>query len=213
MLNYRLPQGKGKSSVHERLFGRKIEGRISGRKGGILNRYVESRQHGELWILPRNLPKVTSILQANNVFFALGRRPRKRSSISRSHRRYRAKLVEVLREGIGSLDEDRATKVREQLAKLRPGPEKKEWYLGYCRGEAIGYVRGHVKRLKTVVKMLRSAFRKRAIDASELELELFEFACSEEITDRRKAERLRRLAHQLKLTAVEELVRWKLERR
>ena len=237
MLSYRLPE-KHKSTIHERLFGKSAPGSWEKRRGGILNKYVDRWDHGEIWARPGKLARVESILHANNVAFTDGPRPRKRSSILRTRRRRKAAYTSTYREYLRYLKEWKAIsrghidacvpgakseyksikssieKAEEVLAKLRPDPELKDWYLKYCRGKAIAYVRSqgpNVERLRTVVKTLRSVFRKGAIDASELGAEIFEFASSGEIGDRRKAERLCRLARQLKLTGVEQLVRWKLE--
>lgn len=239
MLSYRLPE-KHKSTIHERLFGKPAPRSWEKGRGGILNKYVDRWDHGEIWARPGKLARVKSILRANNVAFTDGPRPRKRSSILRTRRRKKAAYASTYREDLRYLKELKAIskghidlglpgakseyksikksieKAEEALEKLRPRPELQEWYLEYCRGKAIAYVRGqgrNVERLRTVVKTLHSVFRKGIIDRSELEAELFVFAASPEMTDRKKAERLLRLARQMKLAGVMELIRERLEHR
>jgi triphosphoribosyl-dephospho-CoA synthetase len=237
VLSYRLP-AKHKSKIHERLFGKRAPRSWEKRRGGILNKYVDRWDHGEIWARPGKLARVKSILRANNVAFTDGPRPRKRSSILRARRRRRAAYASWYREYLRYLKELKAIskghidlglpgakseyksikksieKAEEALEKLRPRPELKEWYLKYCRGKVIAYARGqgpNVEHLMTLVKALRSVIAKRAIDASELAAELYELAASDEITDRRTADRLCRLARQMNLGAVKQLIRWRLE--
>jgi hypothetical protein len=238
VLTYRLPE-KQKSTVHEKLFGRRGPGRPGTRRAGILNRYLVRHDHGEIWVRRENLARVKSILRANNIAFTDRPSPRKRSSILRARRRRKAAHASTLREYLRYLKELKAIskghvdlgllgakseyrsinksieKAEEAVEKLRPSPELKEWYLKYCRGKVIAYARGeepNVEHLKTLVKALRSVIAKGAIDASELAEELFELAASDEITDRRTADRLCRVARQMNLDAVEQLIRWRLER-
>jgi len=225
-ITYHLP-AKGKSTIHERLFGRQKK-----EKGGILTKHkikYDVPFHGELWISPQDLEKVKSILEANKVTYEIGRRQIKHTSYLRKKRRERAADLSDLKRLIRSSKSRRAAlrvcgpdakpdierlsgtirMEKESLSMLQAKRRAKfspEQALAYCRGKASAYVMGNkrTKRketMKTVSKTIRSILKLFAIRNREdwcLEVEMELEKIGDEVNTREQADRLMKLVRKLR---------------
>ncbi len=214
MISYRLP-AKNKSTIHEKLFGRKHPKK----KKGILSRYVTHQSHGTMWTRKRHLDDVKRILRANNAEFTIGPRPTKHASYLRQQRRLRAAWLSDFKRSIRIWKSERAvlkhvpdakSDIRwlnrrieedEQALKKLRARQNADWEVAYCKGKASAYVmrrrRAYVHResLNTVVKALRSILKWGVITRRDIESQLEKI--TDEITESEEAVRLTRLTSRL----------------
>lgn len=236
MISYHLP-AKGKSTVHERLFGK----RKQGKNKGILskNRIIYDSFHGELWISPRDFRKVKSILEANKVTYEIGRKQIKHASFLRKKRRMTAAEPSDLKRSISLWKSERSalrgipdaksdierlsTRIRmEEESQSRLLAERRAKFspqqaLAYCYGKARSYVirperAKHKETLKTVSKTVRSILKSVAIKDLELEVELGKIG--DEVNTMEQADRFMKLSRKLRFDVryLKERVRKRLQK-
>jgi hypothetical protein len=199
LLRYRLPAER-KSSVHEKLFGRRVPTYPLRRTRGLLSPYVVGNIYAGVYVRRKHLRIVKSILDSHDVTFDATPLQVKYSSLKRHFRRHEAKYVAYLKRSMRSykrsspmikfIEHDLASHLQRE-----PGAD---WYASYIRGKIASCVKARTSRAekpRTVVKVIRSILRKKTITRSDVGFELR--AVAEKITCREEADRLIRVAYQL----------------